>query len=95
MNALNTCEMYETHIGVWTQIASMHVPRFAAGVAKIRDKVYVFGGGSAGKNFNCVESYSMEKNEWTMESDMPRAATHMQCSSISIPKSVLQSDVRK
>ena len=94
-NALNTCEMYDTRTGVWTQIASMNVPRFAAGVAKVRDIVYVFGGESAGQNFNSVESYSMETNEWTMQSDMPRDATHMQCSSISIPKSVLQSDVRK
>lgn len=91
-NALNTCEMYETHTGVWTQIASMHVPRFAAGIAKVLDlKVHM----SVGESFNSVESYSMETSEWTMESNMPRAATHMQCSSISIPKSALQSDVRK
>ena len=31
---------------------------------KIRDKIYVVGGGSEGEIFNSVESYSMEANVW-------------------------------
>lgn len=98
-NALSTCEMYDTRTGVWTQVASMHVPRFAAGVTKVGDKVYVFGGGSAGESFKSVESYSEETKEWEIEGDMPRAATHVQCSVIRIPKeslkSAFQSEKRK
>ena len=91
-NALNTCEMYDTRTEVWAQVASMYVPRFAAGVAKVRDKVFVFGGGFASEIYKSVESYSVERNEWKMEDDMPRAATHIQCSTFRIPIASVQSE---
>lgn len=98
-NALSTCEMYDTRIGVWTQIASMHIPRFAAGVATVKGSVFVFGGSFSGESFKSVESYSVESNEWKMEKDMPRAAAHIQCTVVSVPKDLLkasfESEVRK
>lgn len=89
-NALSSCEMYKTHTGVWSQIASMHIPRFAAGVVTVEGRVYVFGGGFAGESFKSVESYSVESNDWKMEDDMPRAAAHIQCTVISVPKELLK-----
>lgn len=98
-NALSTCEMYDTSTRVWTEVASMHIPRFAAGVAVIRGRAYVFGGSFGGESFKSVESYSVESNEWKMEDDMPRAAAHIQCSVVSVPKDLVkasfQSEGRK
>ena len=90
-NALNTCEVYDIFTGDWSQVASMHVPRFAAGVAVVGERIFVFGGGFAGETFRSVESYSVESNEWRIESDMPRATAHIQCSTVKIPRRLLTS----
>ena len=98
-NALSSCEIYDTRTGVWDQITSMHIPRFAAGLATVRGRVYVFGGDFAGESLKSVESYSVEENEWKMEDDMPRAAAHIQCTVVNIPKDLLkasfQNELRK
>lgn len=57
-NALSSYEMYDTRVRVWTQIASMHIPRFAAGVATVSGRIYVFGRSCNGESFKSVELLS-------------------------------------
>lgn len=85
--------MYDTRARVWTQIASMHIPRFAAGVATVSGRIYVFGRSCNGESFKSVESYSAESNEWRMENDMPRATVHLQRTVVSIPRDFLKASL--
>ena len=71
----------------------MHIPRFAAGVATVSGRVYVFGGGCNGESFKSEESYSAESNEWRMENDMPRATVHLQCTVVSLPRDFLKASL--
>ena len=51
--------MYDTRAGAWTRVASMQIPRFAAGVATVSGRVYVFVGSSSEGGFQkCRELLS-------------------------------------
>lgn len=87
--------MYDTRAGAWTRLASMQIPRFAAGVATVSGRVYVFVGSSSEGGFqNCRELLSgIGMNEWRVETDMPRATVHLHCMVVSIPRHFLKASM--
>lgn len=82
--ALDRCEIYNPVSNDWQEICSLSVPRAAAGVASIGNRMYVLGGRSNAASTDTIEYYDEDDNKWHMvPRRLPYPCAWLQCSVVS------------
>ena len=66
---LNSVEYYDTALDRWTEVASMHVPRYglAAVALPMNDTIMVTGGWDGARCLKSAEIYSVSNDRWSLE----------------------------
>lgn len=77
------CEKLNLKKGLWEEIASLNVPRFALAAGLFQEKIIAFGGVAFSQNsfseYDVIETYNPKDNQWTTDSHFAlpwRAAAH-------------------
>ena len=89
-SALGSCEVYSPSEDQWSLVADINCPRAAGGVARVGEKVYIFGGRHNRQAVDSVEWYDEENGKWVeKETVMPFGCAWLHCGVVKIRKNLL------
>ena len=77
---VSTVYAFDPNTKIWTQKASLNIPRWGHSISVVESKIYVFGGSTTGSTtftsgnnymLSSVEAYDPDTNQWSFKTSIP------------------------
>ncbi|XP_065661792.1 kelch-like ECH-associated protein 1 [Hydra vulgaris] len=84
---VSSFEIYDITLDNWVIQSSSQISRWRAGSTLVNNKLFIIGGRDCSwKYLDIVESYDLERDEWSIDLPFPFQVMGLECSTLNLPK---------
>ena len=87
---LSSCEVLDLATEEWASLPNISVPRQAAGVTRLGNRIYLFGGCYNSGSLDSVECYDERRRSRETVSKIPCKRSWFQCGVLRVAKEIFE-----